>query len=147
MGEGLRLHLLRSFPQETETIGDLFIEDQWECHTLEDRIREDNPQTPENEGAKIPGETAIPYGTYRWSIEFSPRFQRLLPRLDGVPGFAGILIHPGNTHRDTEGCILVGDGISEDHRALLRSRQAFDRLYAKLSAAKSGTITILKAAT
>ena len=50
-----------------------------------------------------------------------------------VPGFEGIRIHPGNTDRDTEGCILVGTGRTPD--ALVESRKAFDVLMAKLQGA------------
>ena len=39
----------------------------------------------------------------------SPKFKRLLPRLLNVPGFDGILIHRGNTDKDTSGCILIGE--------------------------------------
>ena len=39
----------------------------------------------------------------------SPKFKRNLPRLIDVPGFDGILIHRGNTDKDTSGCILIGE--------------------------------------
>jgi hypothetical protein len=55
-----------------------------------------------------------------------------LPRLENVPGFAGILIHAGNTEKDTAGCILVGQEHEDDH--LLRSRRALDALLEKLTA-------------
>lgn len=62
---------------------------------------------------------AIPAGFYRLRVTHSPRFQELLPILDGVYGYArdphsgvlrtGIRIHAGNTIEDTTGCILVGE--------------------------------------
>ena len=38
----------------------------------------------------------------------SERFGRIMPEIMGVPGYTGIRIHGGNTHRDTEGCPLLG---------------------------------------
>lgn len=83
------------------TIGRLFVDGKYVCDTLEDKVREP--------GVKVAGKTAIPAGRYRVIVNVSPKFGRELPRLLGVPGFEGILIHRGNTPEDTAGCILVGE--------------------------------------
>ena len=53
-------------------------------------------------------ETAIPYGTFKVIVNYSPKFKRELPRLLNVPYFEGILIHNGATQNNSSGCIIVG---------------------------------------
>ena len=83
-----------------DTIGALRVDGRFECFTLEDAVRAPC--------VKIAGETAIPAGRYQLVITPSARFKEDLPLLVDVPGFEGIRLHAGNTHDDTEGCLLVG---------------------------------------
>jgi hypothetical protein len=113
------------------TVGTLYVDGQFECFTLEDVVREVPQEAVEK--WKVPGETAIPSGTYDVMVNRSSRFQRLLPLLLNVPGFEGVRIHPGNFAGDTEGCILVGKRRAP--AAVLDSRSAFNVLFPKIEAA------------
>lgn len=62
----------------------------------------------ENERRK----SCIPTGTYRVDKYNSKRFG-LCFRLREVPEREGILIHAGNTFKQTSGCILVGEGFKD----------------------------------
>ena len=80
------------------------------CCTLEDEdrgLRKDMPLA-EIAKRKVHGQTAIPTGTYTVQVTYSPRFKTYLPLLVDTPGYSGVRIHAGNTAKDTEGCILVG---------------------------------------
>ena len=123
--------LLQRKPSTTCAIGDLFIDGIFQCHTLEDVVRE-VPGKPISEW-KIPGKTAIPAGRYQILITHSPRFKRFLPHLQNVPGFEGVRIHPGNTDADTEGCILPGRWDGKDR--VLESKSAYAALVLRLDAA------------
>jgi hypothetical protein len=129
----VELILKRNIFSDVATFGELFIGDEFECFTLEDKVRIDDPETPENEGVKVMHETAIPAGVYSVILNFSPKFGHIMPRLLNVPGFDGILIHKGNTPENTWGCILVGRVKTKD--AIYQSTPAFGQLFAKLSAA------------
>lgn len=99
----MKLTLNRIFKGESYTIGKLYIDGIYYCDTLEDKVR-DLPIEK-----KVMHETAIPPGEYKVIVNASPKFKRELPRLLNVPYFDGILIHRGNTAKDTSGCILVGE--------------------------------------
>lgn len=116
----MKLTLNRIFLSKEATIGELLVNDEYKCDTLEDRVRPD--------GEKVYGKTAIPAGTYEVKLTYSPRFKQILPEILNVPNFTGIRIHKGNSSKDTEGCVLVGtwDGLKEDW--ISNSKKAFDRL-------------------
>lgn len=92
------------------TIGKMYIDGDYFCDTLEDRVRDINKNGKFDNGeVKVAGETAIPYGRYQVVVTMSPKFKRELPRLLNVPNFEGILIHRGNTDKDSAGCLLLGE--------------------------------------
>lgn len=111
-------------------IGDLFIDGEFFCYTLEDERRAD--------GVKVYGETAIPTGTYNVKLTKSNRFKRLMPLLIDVPLFSGIRIHGGNTSKDTLGCILVA--FNTDYKKIWGTAEKY--LTKELKEADYITITI-----
>ena len=128
----MQIEVKRKVFSDHSTIGQMWIDKEFACFTLEDVVR------PE----KIYGETAIPAGTYEVVITFSNRFRRDMPLLKDVKGFEGIRIHAGNTHRDTHGCILVGLTMGTDK--VLQSRDAYKLVFGKIQAAivKGETVTL-----
>ena len=93
----------REIFKDTFTLGQMYRDGVHFAYTCEDRDRK-----IESGGLKVPGETAIPAGRYRLTTSMSNRFSRLMPLVVDVPYFSGGRIHGGNTHRDTEGCPLIG---------------------------------------
>jgi hypothetical protein len=87
------------------------------------------------EPAKDSGEL-IPVGTYKGTLEWSPRFKTMTPHVRDVPGYDNfgphgpIEIHWGNYPGNTEGCCLVGLTQSQDFVG--ESRAALARLVGKL---------------
>lgn len=119
----MRFTLTRVERNSTCTIGKLTSDQSdWWCWTLEDPVRP--------VGVKIPGSTAIPAGTYRVQITYSPRFRVEMPMLVNVPNFSGVRIHTGNNSDDTAGCVLVG--LDRDGDSIGRSRLAYQDLFAQI---------------
>lgn len=116
----MKILLKRIAKRANYTIGKLYLDGKYFADTLEDTDRglTQNMPLKEIEAKKIYGKTAIPTGVYRIDMNtVSPKFRDRswarpwggkIPRLVNVPGFEGVLIHTGNTNRDTLGCILVG---------------------------------------
>ena len=143
----MKLLLKRIAKRADYTIGHLSINGKYFCDTLEDTDRGlmQSLPTSVNVAKKKKGATAIPTGTYRVTLAVkSPRFSEktqykfcdgFLPRLVNVPAYEGVLIHIGNTPKDTEGCILVGRNTIKGQ--VTNSRDTFLALYAELQQAAS----------
>ena len=133
----MKLTLTRIAKRADYTIGRLEDENGVKiCDTLEPTWR--NYKGGE---LKVPNKSAVPEGTYRVVVTKSPRFKKYLPLLVGVPGFEGIRIHSGNSAKDTEGCILVGDNLIKGR--LVWSRNALGKLMRMMEDEKEVSITII----
>jgi hypothetical protein len=113
----MNLQVDRKWLTPQSVCGELSVNGQFFCYTLEPPTRVEKPHT-------------IPAGTYNVVIQPSARFQQNTPHVLGVPGFDGIEIHPGNYPHDTHGCCLVGETHSPDFVG--NSRPIFANLMQKL---------------
>lgn len=138
----MKLKLKRIALKDTYTIGKLYIDGEYFCDTLEDKVRDLNKNGVFDNGEKkIYGETAIPYGTYNVKWTYSNKFKKYMPLIENVPSFAGIRIHAGNSSADTQGCILVGENKAVGK--VLNSKNTVNKLYPIIqNACKKGGVTI-----
>lgn len=122
-GQEVELYLERWAFGKESTLGTLYVPGGPYIEILEDYAR------PGRE-PKVPGRTAIPAGVYqlglrteggfheRYGERFSGMHQGMIEVL-AVPRFKWILLHCGNDHEDTEGCLLTG------HRGIMGSDYEF----------------------
>jgi len=105
----MKIKVIREVLTPTETLGSLYINDKFFCYTLEDidRKLKNTDSIDFVKAHKVKANTAIPSGEYRMILSMSNRFKRIMPEVLNVPGFQGIRFHGGNTHKDSEGCVLV----------------------------------------
>lgn len=148
----MELRLKRIALRESYTIGKLYIDGTYFCDTCEDRVRDNNRDGDLNDigEGKVYGQTAIPYGTYKVTMNVqSPKYSQraayawckgYLPRLVDVPHFEGILIHAGNDATHSAGCILVGE--NKVRGKVINSMATLKRLVNLLMSAEDITITI-----
>ena len=132
----MKIEVNRIFKASNYTIGELSVNNNYVCDTLEDKVRVD--------GEKVYAETAIPTGTYTLVLSYSNRFKKVMPEILNVPNFSGIRIHCGNSSKDTEGCLLVGKWDGKTENWISDSKNSYNKLYPLLEEAfnKKETITI-----
>ena len=104
--KGVNLLIIRDTFTEVSTIGNLYLNGEWLCDTLELPYR-DNQRSI----------SCIPAGQYevrmRYPRESATRdYIHLLVK--DVPDRDYILVHIGNKSSDTRGCVLVGIGTEQD---------------------------------
>lgn len=130
----MELIVKRMLDTHSETLDILFVEGKACFQALEDTFRHE----------KIEGETRIPAGRYPVTLctksakakHYKKKFGiEGIPSIDNVPGFDLIRIHIGNSKKDTEGCLLVGESSTMDIQngnlvaTIVRSTTAFLSFY------------------
>ena len=140
----MKLRVERKWKKATYTIGKLYVNGKFFCNTLEDKDRGLNQNMPLSKikEVKVAAATAIPTGTYNLRMDIiSPKYAlkpwyvknchgARMPRFENIPGYSGVLVHPGNTDKDTMGCLLVGK--NDVVGMLTNSKATFLELYNKM---------------
>lgn len=137
------LRLERISDNGQTTIGRLYFNGKFLCHTCEDTRRfYELPQHDPNWSAKVHGKTCIAAGEYDLiDRRFGGFFNRYIDRFESIQHegmiqikdvleFTDVLFHCGNTHQDTHGCILVGTKRNDDFIAA--SSATYKRIYPKI---------------
>ena len=107
----MQIMLTRNWKKPDYTIGRIFINNAFFCNSMEpiDRgLRQDMP-IEDIKRLKVKNKTAIPTGTYKVMMTWSPKYQKKMPQIMNVPCFDGVRFHPGNKPKDTRGCVLPGE--------------------------------------
>ena len=142
----MKLTIKRTITRNSYTLGKLYVDGVYFCDTLEDKDRglTQDMNIGQIQLLKINGETAIPKGIYKVTLDvISPKFSKYpfymetckgkLPRLMDVKGYEGVLIHVADgLKRDSlvQGCIGIGNLSAEEY--LMNGKKVFAELYNKL---------------
>lgn len=147
MERAMKLRLVRQLSGERSTLGELFIDGEAVCRTLENPWKDNRRRV-----------SCIPEGTYEikfrtvggWQKKARKKFPdmhnaiRGMLELQDVPGRDYILIHWGNHPHDTLGCILVGLTHDTDYvgPSVPAYREIYPRIAEHLGCGRRVTITI-----
>lgn len=110
------LEVIRVLGQDDCTLGQLFVNGVALAYVLELPWNGNKPMI-----------SSIPPGKYELSMHYDTK-KRMRLHVDGVPGRSGIQLHIGTTPEDTQGCVLVGTGVSAVQCTLTNTREAAARL-------------------
>ena len=91
-------------------------------------IKTDPIYTLENPKRATDKDSCIPAGTYNCKPYSGSKYSNVYI-VENVPNRSAILIHWGNTEKDTLGCILLGNKIGKigDEPAVLNSKLCYER--------------------
>lgn len=121
----LQVEIERYSDDGTQTLGTLYVltpprEIKYECHVLELPWKDNKRRV-----------SCIPEGVYEAIKHRSPKFGDCF-WIQNVPGRSEILIHVGNFHKDTLGCILPGKELkdidNDGHKDVTQSKKAMKEL-------------------
>ena len=117
------IQLIRNEPKGSAITGRLVINGRWFCNTLE-RV-----------GYQIPALC------YHIAVTQSPKFKRLLPLVQNVPGRQGIRFHRGTKPEHSTGCILVPDREIEEllTSTLLEAQNNHEEIILEVTDFRPGT--------
>lgn len=133
----MKLEIIRRYTGKTCVIGKFKVFDDddkllLECFSLEE----------DKEGVERNKDLRIPEGIYDLKRHSPSRFENTLRSItkkdddtminvynDEVPASRAILIHWGNTDKDTQGCILLGLTKDNNNESIGQSRQACKEFY------------------
>ncbi|AUG27106.1 hypothetical protein BOI81_02175 [Campylobacter coli] len=133
----MKIKIIRRYTGKTCVIGKFKVLDDeekilFECFSLEE----------DKEGLESGKDLRIPEGNYNLKRHSPSRFENTLRSItkkdddtminvynDDVPSSRAILIHWGNTNKDTQGCILLGHTKDNNNESIGQSRQACKEFY------------------
>lgn len=146
-----RIEIHRLYQKKTCCLGELKLfkdkneEAIFSCKTLEE----------DEEGTASNSDLRVPSGKYQCKWHWGSRFQNVLSRItnqeqpplliynDSVSASRCILIHNGNTHKDTKGCILLGKAYGDDGESVIQSQPACKDFYLKLNRHNQNEIEVI----
>lgn len=135
----MKIEVRREACTESSTPGKMYVDGKFYAYTIEDVEREG---VAVDKNKKVYGRTAIPRGSYKCIVTYSPHFKREVTLVLDVPNFRGIRIHSGNTASDSEGCIIIAKHRFSTEKVWGASRKLERKLTALVKEAGEATLEV-----